>query len=203
MQNPDHAHWATAYQVYLTDHPAAEDRRIAGVEADIAAWQKAADAYRATLDQNPDMPDRERLVRFSLYKKTNPPPAPPVRRDPIAFDRFVTSRIRRHVFQNVCNGVPRDQIRESLHVTDLEIDQAVAFVGKKITQHLIQRRQPPIECLTERDIRWNRLPLLMLLARIGDLDLSTGLVLRKMLVQALDHPEMIDGAQRRLAEASA
>ena len=116
--------------------------------------------------------------------------------------RRILGQTRRMVFQNIANGVPRDQIREALRLSDLEIEAAQAFVGKKITQYLIQRRQPPIPCLTERDIRWHRIALLALLARLGDVDLSTPLVLSKMLVQALDHPEMIEGAQRRMAEAA-
>ena len=115
--------------------------------------------------------------------------------------RRALGRTRRLVFQNLANGVPGEMIRQSLGLSDLEIEQAQAFVAQKITQHLIVRRQPPIPCSTMADIRWNRIDLLSVLAKIGDLDLSTGLILRKMLVQAMDHPEMIEGAKRRMSEA--
>ena len=65
------------------------------------------------------------------------------------------------------------------------------------------RRQPPIPCEDWRAIRWNRLKLLGVLAKIGDKDLSTDLILGKVTIQALDHPEMLEGAQHRMAKAYA
>lgn len=116
-------------------------------------------------------------------------------------DRRALGCTRRLIFQNLLNGVPVDQIRKSLRLSDLEFDQAQAFVVKKITQHLILRHQAPIPCETMNDLRWNRIDLLAVLGKIGDIDLSTDLILRKMLVQSVDHPEMIEGAQRRMTEA--
>ena len=116
-------------------------------------------------------------------------------------ERRAIGTTRRLVFQNLANGVPVEMIRTTLHLSDLEIDQARDFVAKKITQHLILRRQAPIPCTTMADIRWNRIDLLSVLAKIGDLDLSNALVLRRMLVQPMDHPEMIEGARARMAEA--
>jgi hypothetical protein len=50
------------------------------------------------------------------------------------------------------------------------------------------------------EIRWNRAPLQAVLARIGDIDLSTSLIVSRILVQAMDHPEMIEGASRKMEE---
>jgi hypothetical protein len=116
-------------------------------------------------------------------------------------DRRALGARRRLVFQNIANGVHRGQIRESLRLSDLEIDQARDFVLKKITEHLLLRRQPALPAQTEPDIRWYRIDLLAVLSRIGDLDLGTSLILTKMLVQPMDHPEMIEGASRRMQEA--
>ena len=128
-------------------------------------------------------------------------------------ERRALGRTRRLVFQNLANGVPEEQIREALHLSELEVDQARRFVVKKITDQLTIQRQPPIPCQTMRDIRWNRRALLAKLASIGDLELSTSLITRlgkdgvkqqfnlKVDVQSLDHPEMIEGAQHRMNEA--
>lgn len=116
-------------------------------------------------------------------------------------ERRALGKSRRLVFQNVANGVPPERVGADLRLSQLEVEQAVRFVTKKITEHLVLRRQPPIPCDDVRAIRWNRRALLGVLAKIGDLDLSTQLILSKITVQAFDHPEMIEGAQRRMSEA--
>lgn len=108
---------------------------------------------------------------------------------------------RRLVFENLANGVPPERVMVDLQLSQLEVDQARRFVAQKITQHLVLRRQPPIACGDVREIRWNRRTLLGVLACLGDLDLSTDLILSKILVQSFDHPEMIEGAARKMAEA--
>ena len=115
-------------------------------------------------------------------------------------ERRAKGRTRRLVFQNIANGVPVEQIRESLHLSDLEIEQAQAFVARKITENRTLRRQPTIPCSTVREIRFHRRALLGVLSLIGDIDLSTDLILAKLLVQEIDHPEMLEGASQRLAE---
>lgn len=117
-----------------------------------------------------------------------------------ADERRAIGRARRLVFQNIANGVPRAQIRESLRLSDLEIDQAQAFVARKINENRIRRCQPTIACSTEREIRNNRRHLLGVLSLIGDMDLSSDLILSKMLIQQIDHPEILEGAQRRMEE---
>lgn len=115
-------------------------------------------------------------------------------------ERRALGRMRRLVFQNLANGVPSDQIRESLRLSDLDIEQAQAFVARKINENRALRRQPMIPCADLRDIRNNRRALLGVLSLIGDLDLSTDLILSKMLIQQIDHPEILEGASRRMAE---
>jgi len=108
---------------------------------------------------------------------------------------------RRLVFQNTANGVPPERIGADLRLSQLEVDNALRFVGRKITEHLVLRRQPPIACDDVRAIRWNRRALLAVLARIGDLDLSTDLILAQILVQNMDHPSMVMEASQRMAQA--
>lgn len=116
-------------------------------------------------------------------------------------ERLALGKTRRLAFQNIANGVLPEQVGPALRLSPLELDNAVRFVSRKIAEYLALRRLPPIESETVAKIRWNRRDLLTVLAKIGDMDLSTDLILRKVLVQAFDHPEMIEGAKRRMAEA--
>lgn len=117
-------------------------------------------------------------------------------------ERRALGGARRMVFQNLANGVPLEKIRTDMKMSELEIEQAQKFVSRKITEYLVLRRQPPIPCANVKEIRWNRRGLLAVLAKIGDIDLSSSLILRNVTVQAFDHPEMIEGASRRMQEAS-
>ena len=103
-------------------------------------------------------------------------------------ERRAIGQRRRLAFQNLANGVPEDRIRANLRLSELELEQAQKFVAKKITEYLVLRRQPPVPCANIREIRWNRQALLGVLAKIGDLDLSSELILSRVTVQALDHP---------------
>ena len=116
-------------------------------------------------------------------------------------ERRALGQTRRLAFANTANGVPAEQIGKALGLSPLELDQAVGFVARKITEHLVLRRQAPIPCADLREIRWNRRDLLAVLGRIGDLDLSTSLILKPITIQAIDHPEMVQGAQRKMNEA--
>lgn len=109
---------------------------------------------------------------------------------------------RRLAFQNLANGVPEDRIRANLRLSEHELEQAQRFVARKITEYLVLRRQPPIPCANLREIRWNRQSLLGVLAKIGDLDLSSELILSRITVQQIDHPEMVEGVSARMNEAS-
>jgi len=116
-------------------------------------------------------------------------------------ERRALGQTRRLVFQNIANGVPPEQVREAMKLSDLEIDQALTFVRRKIAEHLVLRRQPPIDASDVKAMRFNRKPLLGVLARIGDLDLSSELLLARVTVQALDHPDMVDGMKHRMNQA--
>lgn len=116
-------------------------------------------------------------------------------------ERRRLGQARRLVFQNLANGVSPEKIGADLRLSALEVEQAQAFVAKKITEYLTLRRQPPLPCANLKEIRWNRRALLGVLAKIGDVDLSTQLILGRITVQALDHPEMIQGARARMQEA--
>ena len=116
-------------------------------------------------------------------------------------ERRALGNTRRLVFQNLANGVPADRIREDMRLSDTEIEQARVLVAKKIIENRVLRRQAPVPCETMSEIRYHRRELLGVLSTIGDLDLSTSLILSRVTVQAIDHPEMIQGAQRRMSEA--
>lgn len=117
-------------------------------------------------------------------------------------ERRAQGRARRLVFQNLANGVPAEKIGADMKMSALEVENAQKFVSRKITEYLVLRRQPPLPCANLKEIRWNRKSLLAVLAKIGDMDLSTSLILRTVTVQQFDHPEMIEGASRRMKEAS-
>ena len=119
---------------------------------------------------------------------------------------------RRMVFENVANGVPIEQIMVALKLSQLEVDQARRFVANKITQRLVAERRAPLPCHDVGAIRFNRRDLLGVLSRIGNLDLSSEILVltykdgssttfgTKIMVQDLDHPEMIEGAKHLMAE---
>jgi len=127
-------------------------------------------------------------------------------------ERRALGQTRRLVFQNLANGVPAPQIREALKLSELEVDQARRFVAKRIAEFRFLKKQPPIPCDDVRSIRFNRKALLGVLARLDDLFLSTEILIRphangdrtrftlKLSTQALDHPEMIEGAKHRMDE---
>ena len=120
--------------------------------------------------------------------------------------------MRRLVFENIANGVPIPQIMEALKLSELEVDNAHKFVARKIIQNRVALRQAPIDCHDLRMIRFNRRPLLAVLARIGNLDLSTDILIARfpdqskvefglnITVQALDHPEMVEGAAHVISQ---
>lgn len=116
-------------------------------------------------------------------------------------ERRALGNRRRLVFQNMANGVPVEKIGADLRLSSTEVEQARTFVARKITEYLVLRRQPPLPCANLKEIRWNRRALLGVLAKIGDLDLSSQLILSRITVQAFDHPEMIEGAAARMQEA--
>ena len=120
--------------------------------------------------------------------------------------------MRRLVFQNLAIGVPVEQIMADFQLSQLEVDHIRRHVGRKLCGHRVLDRQAPIACDNVRDIRANRRALLGVLARLGNLDLSSDLILitdkagvvtgsfGKIVTQSIDHPEMIDGANHKMSE---
>jgi hypothetical protein len=126
-------------------------------------------------------------------------------------ERRALGRTRRLVFQNLANGVPPERVRQDLQISALELDQARRFVAKKIADFLFLRRLPPVPADDLGAIRHNRRALLGALAQIGDLNLSTDVIVipatatkpetrftLKLTTQALDHPEMVEGMRHRM-----
>jgi hypothetical protein len=130
-------------------------------------------------------------------------------------ERRIVGETRRAVFQNVANGLPQERVMEVMRMSQVEVERAVKAVARKITEWLVYARQPPIACDNVGLIRLNRKRLLAVLTKIGDLSLGSDFILfpdrktgelikvqfGKIMTQAMDHPEMIDGASRRMAEA--
>ena len=129
-------------------------------------------------------------------------------------ERRELGQTRRLVFQNLANGVLLEQVMVDFKLSALEVDQIRRHVARKITGYLVLRRQPLIACDSVRELRLNRRGLLGVLARIGNLDLSSDLILitdktgatvgslGRILTQSLDHPEMLEGATHKMAEAN-
>lgn len=108
-------------------------------------------------------------------------------------ERNQLAQKRRLVFENVANGVPLDNIRAALLVSETEIHQIVAFVGKKITEYRFRRAgeaargaAPPIACATVLDARLNRKAALETLGKLGPLYLSSELILPKIAIQTVE-----------------
>ncbi len=105
---------------------------------------------------------------------------------------------RRLVFENVCNGVPVPAIMQTFKMSQFEVEQAVAFVAKKIKEYRFRRHMPPLECDNDFDRRWNRRALLETLRKLGDTYLSSALLLPKVEVQRITTPEELRRAGRQV-----
>jgi len=107
----------------------------------------------------------------------------------------LTGDDRRAIFSNAANGVPMEDIMQAFHLSELEVDQAIALVSKKIREYRFRRRFPPLPCSDMKEIRWNRLALLENLAKLGPQYLESSLILPNIGIQNIDD-------HRRLAEAA-
>ena len=114
---------------------------------------------------------------------------------------------RRNIFINVANGVGLPHIMTNFRCSEAEVELAVAFVAKKIKEYRFRRMTegsphgaPVIACDTWFDIRFNRLALLDTLRKLGDLYLSSDLLLPKITVQKIDSAEMLNEAQHRMRQ---
>lgn len=97
---------------------------------------------------------------------------------------------RRLIFSNVANGVPIEDIKAAFLVSDLEIEQVVAFVGKKIKEYRFRRcgdaakgAAPPILCETIQDARLYRLAAMETLSKLGPKYLASELLLPTIHIQ--------------------
>jgi hypothetical protein len=112
---------------------------------------------------------------------------------------------RRLIFENYANGVDIEVLKASFRRSAVEIEAEILFVAKKIKEYRFRRiadasphAAAPVACDTLLDIRLNRMALFDTLRKLGDLYLSSDLLLPKINVQKLDHPAMIAEATHRM-----
>ena len=104
---------------------------------------------------------------------------------------------RRLIFENVANGVPIQQVMSVYRRSEKELWDEVQFVGKKISEYRFRRHQPPLGCANLNEIRINRLALLDTLRRLGDVYLSTSLLIPQIHVGKMDDPHVVREAEHR------
>ena len=104
---------------------------------------------------------------------------------------------RRLIFENVANGVPIQQVMSAFRRSEKEVMDDIAFVGKKIAEYRFRRHQPPLSCGTLREISFNRAALLDTLRRLGDVYLSTSLLIPQIHVGHMSDPHVVKEAEHR------
>lgn len=104
---------------------------------------------------------------------------------------------RRLIFENVANGVPIQQVMNVFRRSEKEVMDEVQFVGKKIAEYRFRRHQPPLSYTTLNEIFINRRALLDTLRRLGDVYLSTSLLIPQVYVGSLDDPHVVQEAEHR------
>lgn len=104
---------------------------------------------------------------------------------------------RRLIFENVANGVPIQQVMSVFRRSEKEVMDEVQFVSKKLAEYRFRRHQPPLSCDTLNDISFNRRPLLETLRRLGDVYLSTSLLIPKIHVGQMSDRDVIQEAEHR------
>jgi hypothetical protein len=112
---------------------------------------------------------------------------------------------RRLIFENYANGVDIESLKATFRRSAAEIEAEIFFVARKIKEYRFRRcadgsphAAPPIACDTLIDIRLNRLALFDTLRKLGDLYLSSALLLPKVNVQKVDHPSALLEAAHRV-----
>jgi len=104
----------------------------------------------------------------------------------IGEERLLLGSNRRLAFLNFCNFAPKEDIAVALRMSVQEVEHALIFVGRKISEyrhrrciqpHPEQGMLPPIPCATENEILQNRRALLWTLDYIRDETLATELLL--------------------------
>ncbi|MGD0144680.1 MAG: hypothetical protein ABSC92_16130 [Rhizomicrobium sp.] len=118
---------------------------------------------------------------------------------------------RRLIFENVANGVPIETIMAAFRRSRLEIQKEVEFVARKITEYRFRRltdgptkkgapatARPLVACGTYADIRFHRVNLLETLSKLGNLYLSSPLLLPKVTIQKVDSPDAVREVSHRV-----
>lgn len=114
---------------------------------------------------------------------------------------------RRHIFENYANGVDIEDMKGIFRRSAAEIEKEILFVAKKIKEYRFRRcvdgsqhAAPPVACDTLLDIRVNRFALFDTLRKLGNLYLSSELLLPKITVQnARDAKDIREVAHRMRA----
>lgn len=116
---------------------------------------------------------------------------------------------RRLIFQNYCNGVPKEDIALAFYRSAEEVTKDILFVAKKIREYRHRRcvepnpeqgLLPPVPCDTEHEIRSNRHQLLWTLKYLGPEYLTSDLLLPTLVTQKIeaDRPEQFMEAARAI-----
>ena len=104
---------------------------------------------------------------------------------------------RRLIFENVANGVPIQQVMSVFRRSEKQVMDEVKFVAKKIAEYRFRRHAPPLGCSTLNEISFNRRPLLETLRKLGDVYLSTELIIPNIHVGQLTDPHVVQEAEHR------
>jgi hypothetical protein len=104
---------------------------------------------------------------------------------------------RRLIFSNVANGVPIQQVMSVYRRSEKEVMDEVRFVGKKIAEYRFRRHMPPLGCDTLNEIFVHRAALLETLNKLGDVYLSTSLLIPNIHVGSLLDNEVVQEAEHR------
>lgn len=121
-------------------------------------------------------------------------------------ERLKLGERRRLIFENVAGGVPTEEIMAAFQLSELEIQQDVAFVAKKLKEYNFRRQAdasphsfPTIPCETWADIRMWRKNLLVILSKCGNKYLSSELILPTIKVQKVDSKDAIAEINHRMS----
>lgn len=113
---------------------------------------------------------------------------------------------RRFIFENYANGVDLEDLKSVFHRSAAEVEAEIFFVAKKIKEYRFRRisqgsphASPVVQCDTLIDIRMNRLALFDTLRKVGNVYLSSVLILPKVNVQNVNHPSMLKEANQRMS----
>jgi hypothetical protein len=128
----------------------------------------------------------------------------------MVWDRLHLGEERKLIFENYANGVDIEDLMVAFKRSRLEIEREILFVARKIKEYRFRRvaegkknphAAPPVQCDALLDIRLNRLALFDTLGKLGDLYLSSELLLPKVNIQKVDNRAMAEEAFCRLNAA--